>query len=351
MTAISGFTGPVGSVRRGQVLPAQLCHDLTPVERAETATSPEEQRRISCGDRPEVVDCRQFHLGSSRVCPSVMARPLRVQAPGLTYHIIARGNDRMAIYTDDADRHEFLDRLSVVVDDHDLHCHAYCLMTNHYHLLATTPAANLSKAVRQLNGTYAQWWNRRWRRVGHVFQGRFGAQIVQRESYFLTVCRYIVLNPVRAGLVDLPEKWPWSSYRATAGLAGTPSFLRPDLLLQDLAGGNWRQAFIRYRRFVLSGMGTPGRLPPGAVLGDETFLMQFRARAAAASREVPRPERALRPSLSELFAGAVTRTRRNAQAMAAYRYGYSMAEIARHLELHYATISKMIAAARGGVRS
>ena len=109
--------------------------------------------------------------------------------------------------------------LADVVQRYALRCHAYCEMTNHYHLAVTTTEANLSRALQQLNGDYAQWWNWRHQRVGHVFQARFNAQIVQDDAYLVNVCRYIVLNPVRAGIVCSPELWPWSSYRAMAGLA------------------------------------------------------------------------------------------------------------------------------------
>ncbi|CAI4033114.1 hypothetical protein DNFV4_03547 [Nitrospira tepida] len=132
--------------------------------------------------------------------------------------------------------------------------HAYCLMDNHYHLLVETPEANLSKAMRQLNGVYTQAFNRRHRRVGHVLQGRFRAIVVDRDSYLLELCRYVVLNPVRAKSTRKPETYAWSSYRATAGLAATPPFLAVDWLLSQF--GHQRLAAQRkYRAFVAEGMG------------------------------------------------------------------------------------------------
>src|SRR5262245_34754461 len=151
-----------------------------------------------------------------------MSRPLRILAAGALYHVVARGNDRMAIYHDDVDRWRFLANLETVADQYRVECHAYCLMSNHYHLVLRTLEANLSSAIQYLNGVYAQWWNRRHGRVGHVLQGRFKAQLVQREGYFLEACRYVVLNPVRAGLVNDVEDWPWSSYHYTAGFAPRP---------------------------------------------------------------------------------------------------------------------------------
>ena len=114
----------------------------------------------------------------------------------------------------DEDRHRFLEVLSELVHDFNWAVHAYCLMDNHYHLLIETPESNLSKGMRQLNGVYTQRFNRRHGRVGHVFQGRYKAIIVQKESYLLELVRYVVLNPVRARMVRNGR----SSYRATAEL-------------------------------------------------------------------------------------------------------------------------------------
>ena len=114
-----------------------------------------------------------------------MARPLRIQAPGLTYHVTARGTGRMTIYRDDRDRRTFLHLLAAIVAPYRLHCLAYCLMDTHYHLVTTTLDANLSRAIKHLNGTYAQWWNHRHGRPGHVFQGRFGSQII--DGRFVSV--------------------------------------------------------------------------------------------------------------------------------------------------------------------
>jgi putative transposase len=134
-----------------------------------------------------------------------VSRPLRILDAGALYHVVARGNAKMAIYHDDVDRRRFLTILETVVEQHQIECHAYCLMSNHYHLVIRTLEPNLSPAIQYLNGVYAQWWNKRHKRVGHVLQGRFKAQLMQREGYFLEACRYVVLNPVRAGLVKKVE--------------------------------------------------------------------------------------------------------------------------------------------------
>lgn len=271
-----------------------------------------------------------------------MARPLRINVPGLTYHVTARGTGRMSIYRDDHDRLTFLDRLATVVDDYRLECHAYCLMTNHYHLVVRTRDANLSRALQRLNGRYAQWWNRRHERCGHVFQGRFGAQIVQDDAYLLVACRYVVLNPVRAGMVATPGDWRWSSYRATAALSPVPRFLSPDGLWRYLSDGPAESAVARYRQFVSEDGAGQSPLPPSPVVGSAEFVERFHAFREAASQEVPRRERLVRPALDRLFAGAVTRAARDRCAMEAFAVGYRMAEVARFLDVHPSTVSKMI---------
>jgi putative transposase len=138
-----------------------------------------------------------------------MARPLRIEFAGALYHVTARGNAQQDICADDADRRQFLDLLGHTVHRHDWYCHAYCLMGNHYHLLVETSTPTLAKGMKFLNGTYTQHFNRRHLRVGHVFQGRYKAILVQKETYLLELARYIVLNPVRAQMVRSAKEWPW----------------------------------------------------------------------------------------------------------------------------------------------
>ena len=147
-----------------------------------------------------------------------MARPLRIEFPGALYHVTARGNARAPIFLEDADRQLLLATLGDAHERHGWLCHAYCLMPNHYHLLLGTPEANLSQGMRQLNGLYTQRFNRRHDRVGHVFQGRFKGILVERGAHLLELARYIVLNPVRAGIVACAEAYRWSSLRATQDL-------------------------------------------------------------------------------------------------------------------------------------
>jgi REP element-mobilizing transposase RayT len=141
------------------------------------------------------------------------------------HHVTTRGAGRQDIFLDYRDRVAFLLKLATVVNRHGWRCHAYCLMGNHHHLLVETREANLGEGMRLLNGDHARAFNRRHRRNGHLFGERFHAELIERESHLLETARYVVLNPVRAGLCRLPWEWPWSSFVATAGGNRPPPFL------------------------------------------------------------------------------------------------------------------------------
>ena len=155
-----------------------------------------------------------------------MARPLRTDFQNALHHITSRGNERRNIFRDDTDRRMFLRLLGEAVKRFGWSLTAYVLMSNHFHLVVQTrKAANLSRGMHWFNTTYASWFNRRHERCGHLYQGRFKAKLVEEETYFAEVLRYVVLNPVRAGMVSRPEHYKWSSYRATAGLELAPEWL------------------------------------------------------------------------------------------------------------------------------
>ncbi|MDQ2984761.1 MAG: transposase [Actinomycetota bacterium] len=268
-----------------------------------------------------------------------MARPLRLCVPGGFYHVIARGNARGRIYRDDLDRMLFLERLEHPVDRYGWLCHSYCLMDNHYHLVVETPQPNLPFGMRQLNGLYASRFNRRYKRSGHVFEARYRSVLVEGGEHLLSVCRYVVLNPVRAGLCERAEDWRWSSYRATAGLEPAPRFLTTEVILSELAPTR-AAAQSAYREFVAEGLGEAlEERVRGERLGGFEFLRK-RFGVDPPLPEVPRaqiePER--RP-LAEIFAHEA-----RAPVAAAYRrHGYTLREIAEHLGCHYSTVSRRLA--------
>jgi hypothetical protein len=223
-------------------------------------------------------------------------------------------------------------------------------MDNHYHLLIETPEANLSIGMRQLNGVYTQSYNRRHRKPGHIFQGRFKGILVEKESYLLELCRYVILNPVRAKMIKKPEDWKWSSYRATVGLNGAPGYLTVDWILSQLASQK-AVAQNRYKAFVMEGIQDKspwGELKGQIILGEKGFIEKFKGLLAEKEgiKEIPRRQRyANRPALSEIFKEGRRRdkTRRNRKIITAHlKFGYTLKEIADYLSLHYTTVSKSL---------
>jgi putative transposase len=216
-----------------------------------------------------------------------MSRPLRIEFPGAVYHVTSRGDRREAIYLGDADRRNWLDVLALGLARFDAQALAYCLMGNHYHVVLHTRQANLSLLMRHLNGVYTQDFNRRHRKVGHLFQGRFKAILVDRDAYMLEVCRYVELNPVRAGIVSEASEWAWSSYRTHAGLADAPDWLDTAGLHGYLLGrvaltsADSRRAAARYAALVVAGRDV--RLAP-ADLSRRCGLCRTHAAVAGTSR-------------------------------------------------------------------
>src|SRR5687767_2538281 len=184
-----------------------------------------------------------------------MARRPRNQVPGFLRHIVSRGNGRMQIFLDDGDRRQFVHLLGETVETYEIDCWDYCVMGNHYHASLWPTKPNISDAMQYLHGEYGRWWNWRHKHVGHVFQGRFKDQIVQHEEYLLTLTRYIARNPVRAGLVDDPAKWRWSSYAAHAGLCPSPAFLTSNPILSQFPQGDIDSLRACYSKFVLGDRG------------------------------------------------------------------------------------------------
>ena len=206
-----------------------------------------------------------------------MARPLRLEFAGALYHVTSRGDRREDIYRDDDDRRTWLSVLDTVCERFNWVVHAYCQMSNHYHLVVETPDANLSRGMRQLNGLYTQGYNRRHGLVGHLFQGRYKAILVQKEGYLLELSRYVVLNPVRAHIVEDPAEWPWSSLRAALGGCEVPAWLDTDWLLSHFAPQRQR-ARRAFMRFVMDGVGRPSPLEHvqhQILLGDPAFAAKI----------------------------------------------------------------------------
>jgi putative transposase len=278
-----------------------------------------------------------------------MARPLRIEYPGALYHITSRGNGRQEIFKDDEDRETLLDILASTIKRYNWLCHAYCLMDTHYHLIVETPEANLSSGMRQLNGVYTQRYNRRHKVLGHLFQGRYKAILVEKENYLLELCRYVMLNPVRAEMVRRPEDWRWSSYAATAGMKKGLGYMKVNWILSQFGDEN-KEAEEQYKKFVMAGINgdSPWQDLEGQVLlGGEDFKNKLRGllKEKGKIREIPKNQRYLgRPKLEEVFGvNNLDRKKRNEKMHTAHvKYGYKFKEIAEYLRIHYTTISKAL---------
>ena len=273
-----------------------------------------------------------------------MARPLRLDFPGALPHVTARGNARQDIFFTADDRQHFLDNLGKVCERLGWICYAYCMLDNHYHILIETPTGGLARGMRQVNGVYTQYVNRVHDRVGHLFQGRYASILVHKESHLLELCRYIVLNPVRAGLADAAGDHLWSSYRATAGASRGPAWLHSDAVL-SLFGGAPRTARARYRRFVAEGAARRpwDNLVDQVFLGPAGFAAEMKARVGDtdALTEVPQAQR--RAPAHGLDWYAAETPDRNAAMLAAWQSGdHTQQAIARHFGIHYTTVSRLL---------
>jgi len=234
-----------------------------------------------------------------------MSRPLRIEYPGAFYHITARGNAKQDIFLNENDYLKFLELLSREITQQQWICFAYCLMKNHYHLLIETPEPNLVKGMTRLNGSYTQYFNNTNNRVGHLFQGRYKCILVDKENYFLELCRYVVLNPVRADFVDHPSQWKWNSYTATISRVLSPEFLNSNLILAQF-NKNYDTAVESYKKFVHEGIGheNPCSKVKGQIwLGSENFIERVKENLDTnLSKEIPLEQKQpLRPSKEEVM--------------------------------------------------
>ena len=275
-----------------------------------------------------------------------MSRPLRLELSGGLYHVTSRGDGREDIYLSDGDRRDWLAVFENVCTRFNWVCHAWCLMSNHYHILIETPEANLAQGMRQLNGVYTQHFNRGHSRVGHVFQGRYKAILVERDSYLLELARYVVLNPLRAGMVQRLQDWPWSSYAATCGQVPSPEWLQTDWILAQF-GQTRGTAIEKYIHFVHEGARLPSvwtKLQGQIYLGSEAFVKQMQAKIEQQPglSEVPRAQR--RELTQPLTHFEQRYPRQEAMARAYFSGQHTLAAIAQHFEVHYSTVSRAVRA-------
>ncbi|MBX9868677.1 MAG: transposase [Burkholderiaceae bacterium] len=272
-----------------------------------------------------------------------MSRPLRLELAGGLYHITSRGDRREDIFLDDDDREYWLATLAQVCQRHHWVCHAWCQMSNHYHLIIETVEANLSQGMRQLNGVYTQSMNRKHRRVGHVFQGRYKAIMVEKDAYLLELARYVVLNPIRARMVKDINDWRWSSYPAMIGIEASPPWLQTNWLLGQF-GKQRKRAIARYMDFVREGVGLPSiwdALRSQVFLGRDEFLERMQDLIDPDRAEIPRTQRRLK-TLPLVHYQKQSTTPHQAMAAAFASGDYTLQKIAEYFGVHYSTVSRAV---------
>lgn len=222
----------------------------------------------------------------------LMGRPIRIEYPGCLYHITSRGNERKKIFLDDRDRMKFLGILADYHDRYGILIHAYVLMDNHYHLILETPRGNLLKVMHGLNGSYTGYFNRKYGRVGHLFQGRYNAILIEKDTYLLPLSRYIHLNPARAGRVKKPDQYEWSSYRGYVGREKEKPWVESGWVLSQFSRRAAR-ARRRYEEYVEEGVRKGISNPLSdvhgqVILGTERFIEEIRGllRGKVLSQEI-----------------------------------------------------------------
>ena len=254
-----------------------------------------------------------------------MARPLRLEFAGALYHVTSRGNERRPIVRSDRDRSRFFEFLGQTVSRFGWSLTAAVLMTNHFHLVIQTPEPNLSRGMHWFNSAYAGWYNHTRTRCGHLYQGRFKALLIEKEAYLAEVLRYVVLNPVRAKMVERPEDYRWSTYRATAGLERAPAWFDLDAALA-MFHSERVVAQENYREFVLAKVDSEeklwDKLVNGIYLGTEAWTRKMRklVEAKPRSSDHPRAHRAVgRPKMAAIVAAVAKAAGESAEAIRTQR--------------------------------
>lgn len=275
-----------------------------------------------------------------------MARPLRIELAGGIFHVTSRGNRKEDIFEDDVDRQEWLSIMGRVCGRFNWRIHAYCLMSNHFHFIVETIEGNLSKGVRQLNGVYTQYFNRRHKKVGHVFQGRFKAVLVEREAHLLELSRYVVLNPLRAQMVKNIEHWPWSSYLAFCGKQAKQPWLETDWILEQFSRKR-SIAIDLYINFVREGVGLPPiwrGLKKQIYLGSDDFVNSTLIKIKQGEPNINDvPKLQTLPVAKPLSKYEKLFPERNDAIREAFNSGgYTMTAIGDYFNLHYTSISRIV---------
>lgn len=276
---------------------------------------------------------------------TAMSRPLRIEYPGALYYVTCKGNDGQPIFQDRGDFELFLQVLEHTALRYNWQVHSYCIMSNQYHVMLETPDGNLSIGMRQLNGVYTQRFNQKRGRSGHLFQGRFKSVLIEREAYFLSVSRDILLNPVHAKMVVDPESYPWSSWCYLNGSKPSPTWFDSKTTLESFDSSP-SVALKKYKEFVLDGKDENPwqKVKRQIFLGDETFIQRHLSNLDGSDielSEIPTAQRRSAPLTLEAYEQQA-QSRDEAICLAFRSGGYTQKQIGAHFGLHYSRVSRIV---------
>jgi putative transposase len=287
-----------------------------------------------------------------------MARQLRIEYSGAFYHVASRGNCRCAIFLSDDDRRYFLKCVRAACERFSCVIHVYCLMENHYHLFLETPRGKLSRIMHLINTSYSIYFNKKHGHCGHPFQGRYKAILVQAEEYARELAPYIHLNPVRVGIVDLPENYAWSNYRDYLGIVAPPPWTSTSFVL-GLFGATQEEARRKYAEHVRWRLAQKFPSPleeadSSGILGTPDFLKRFSQgfpakECSAPDRELPQLRKLKpKPELSAVLAaaeGSLGHTNKYARKSAIFfshkNAAYTLKELGEFYRISISAISQI----------
>jgi REP element-mobilizing transposase RayT len=300
-------------------------------------------------------DSACFSLAPGLNLEASMPRGPRLNIPDGIYHVMTRGHRKTTIFEDDHDRQHFIEIVAEAAMAHDVRVFAETRLGNHYHQVVQTPDANLPDYMGCVNGTFAQFFNRRYQRIGHVYNERYKAILVDNDFYLGVLIGYVLTNPVKHRFVDHPGDWKWSSYRATVGIEPPPDYLCLDWLLSVFPSASLQEAQDCCRRYLQTAPPEADELLQRPVNGSSAFERELRQHIGATlfMSSLPRSYRMLdRPPLAELFHPQLTIEERNKEMLRAHvLHAYRMSEIARALCMHPSSVSRIVAALRRKARN
>jgi putative transposase len=261
-----------------------------------------------------------------------MSRQARIRIPDGVYHVTTHGDGDMMIFEGPSEKWRLLDLLADTAEELDWAMYAWCVMGNHYHFLLKTPEENLSEGMHRINMSYGEWYNKSRGRHGHVFQDRFFSILITEDSHLLEASRYVVLNPLRVGLVAAPQEWPWSSYNAA--VLGAPSRVAlRDRELMGMFGQEGAESRELYREFVQAGIG----------LKKPEVLLTGRARRWTESKDRARLEGSMGVAARKPVAGLTPDMIEISCVVSLHQQGMSLREIAATLDISHMTARRYLA--------